>query len=60
MKTRLLPLFVLLFLLIIPGWASAAGSSAAPSVHLMIGGQAVQPDVPPIIEKAVLWCQSES
>ncbi|CAM5780518.1 MULTISPECIES: N-acetylmuramoyl-L-alanine amidase [Brevibacillus] len=51
MKTRLLPLFVLLFLLIIPGWASAAGSSAAPSVHLMIGGQAVQPDVPPIIEK---------
>ncbi|MEJ8547574.1 N-acetylmuramoyl-L-alanine amidase [Brevibacillus borstelensis] len=51
MKTRLLPLFVLLFLLIIPGWASAAGSSADPSVHLMIGGQAVQPDVPPMIEK---------
>jgi len=47
MIRRLLPLFVLLLLLSIPGWAAAADQS----VHLMIGGQAVQPDVPPMIEK---------
>lgn len=47
MKRRLLPLFVLLLLLSLPGWAAAADQS----VHLMIGGQAVQPEVPPIIEK---------
>ncbi|HZG79323.1 MAG TPA: copper amine oxidase N-terminal domain-containing protein, partial [Brevibacillus sp.] len=47
MKRRLLPLFVLLLLLSLPGWAAAADQS----VHLMIGGQAVQPEVPPMIEK---------
>lgn len=51
MNTRWLPLWMLMAMLLIPGWASAAGSSAEQAVQLMIGGQAVQPDVPPMIEK---------
>ncbi|USG66326.1 N-acetylmuramoyl-L-alanine amidase family protein [Brevibacillus ruminantium] len=51
MKTRLYPLFALLFLLIFPGWAAAAGNNAEQAVQLLIGGQAVKPDVPPIIEQ---------
>ncbi|MGQ7280577.1 N-acetylmuramoyl-L-alanine amidase [Brevibacillus thermoruber] len=50
MKRRLLLFFVLLVLLLIPGWAAAAGSAKEEPVNLMINGQAVQPDVPPLIQ----------
>jgi N-acetylmuramoyl-L-alanine amidase len=50
MKRRFLLFFVLLVLLLIPGWAAAAGSANEEPVNLMIEGQAVQPDVPPLIQ----------
>lgn len=43
-------LFTLLILLLIPGWAAAASSTQEDAVNLMIGGQAVAPDVPPVIK----------
>lgn len=50
MKRRLYPLLLsLLFLLCIPGWA-AASSAGEETVNLMIGGQAVSPEVPPEIK----------
>jgi len=50
MKRRLYPLLLtLLFLLSIPGWA-AASSAEEETVSLMIGGQAVSPEVPPVIK----------
>lgn len=51
MKRRLYPLLLsLLVLLFIPGWAAAASSAREESVNLMIGGQAVSPEVPPVIK----------
>ncbi|MBR8661697.1 N-acetylmuramoyl-L-alanine amidase family protein [Brevibacillus sp. NL20B1] len=50
MKRRSLLFFVLLVLLLIPGWAAAAGSAKEEPVNLMIDGQAVKPDVPPLIQ----------
>lgn len=51
MKRSLYPmLLMLLILLLIPGWAAAANTAQNQPVHLMIGGQAVTPDVPPVIE----------
>ncbi|WNC15327.1 N-acetylmuramoyl-L-alanine amidase family protein [Brevibacillus brevis] len=51
MKRRLyLLLLSLLVLLFIPGWAAAASSAREESVNLMIGGQAVSPEVPPVIK----------
>ncbi|QRG68139.1 N-acetylmuramoyl-L-alanine amidase family protein [Brevibacillus choshinensis] len=50
MKRRLYPLLLsLLVLLFIPGWA-AASSAEEEKVNLMIGGQAVSPEVPPVIK----------
>ncbi|MFJ9500009.1 N-acetylmuramoyl-L-alanine amidase [Brevibacillus centrosporus] len=50
MKRRLYPLLLsLLLLLCIPGWA-AASSAGEETVNLMIGGQAVSPEVPPEIK----------
>ncbi|MGG1250426.1 N-acetylmuramoyl-L-alanine amidase family protein [Brevibacillus agri] len=51
MKRRFYPLLLaLLVLLLIPGWAAAASSATEEAVNLMIGGQAVTPDVPPVIK----------
>ncbi|TGU93940.1 N-acetylmuramoyl-L-alanine amidase, partial [Mesorhizobium sp. M00.F.Ca.ET.186.01.1.1] len=52
MKRRFYPLLLalLLVLLLIPGWAAAASSATEETVSLMIGGQAVTPDVPPLIK----------
>ena len=51
MKRRFSPLLLaLLVLLLIPGWAAAASSATEEAVNLMIGGQAVTPDVPPVIK----------
>lgn len=51
MKRRYFPLlFAMLVLLLIPGWAAAASKAAEEPVNLMIGGQAVTPDVPPVIK----------
>ncbi|MGG1662770.1 N-acetylmuramoyl-L-alanine amidase [Brevibacillus sp. NRS-1366] len=51
MKRGLYPLLLaLLVLLLIPGWATAAKAATDESVKLMIGGQAVEPDVPPVIK----------
>ncbi|MFD2369595.1 N-acetylmuramoyl-L-alanine amidase [Brevibacillus sp. GCM10020057] len=50
MKRRLYPLLLSLFaLLCIPGWAAASSADEEP-VNLMIGGQAVSPEVPPVIQ----------
>lgn len=50
MKRRLYPLLLsLLVLLFIPGWAAASSAEEEP-VNLMIGGQAVSPEVPPEIK----------
>nr|WP_238933451.1 stalk domain-containing protein [Brevibacillus choshinensis] len=50
MKRRLYPLLLsLLVLLFIPGWAAASSAKEEP-VNLMIGGQAVTPEVPPEIK----------
>jgi N-acetylmuramoyl-L-alanine amidase len=48
MKRRLLPLFVLLAMLLVPGWAAAAANEA--TVNLMIEGETVTPDAPPMIQ----------
>ncbi|MGN7470952.1 N-acetylmuramoyl-L-alanine amidase [Brevibacillus sp. SAFN-007a] len=51
MKRRVYPLLLaLLVLLLIPGWAAAASRATEEAVNLMIGGQAVTPDVPPVIK----------
>lgn len=51
MKRRLYPLlFALLVLLLIPGWAAAASKAGEEAINLMIGGQAVTADVPPVIK----------
>ncbi|MGG4440675.1 N-acetylmuramoyl-L-alanine amidase family protein [Brevibacillus fortis] len=51
MKRRFYPLlFALLVLLLIPGWAVAASSASEDAVNLMIGGQAVNAEVPPVIK----------
>ncbi|MGG4452541.1 N-acetylmuramoyl-L-alanine amidase [Brevibacillus porteri] len=51
MKRRFYPLlFALLVLLLIPGWAVAASSASEEAVNLMIGGQAVNAEVPPVIK----------
>ncbi|MGK5510069.1 N-acetylmuramoyl-L-alanine amidase [Brevibacillus formosus] len=51
MKRRFYPLlFALLVLLLIPGWAVAASSASEETVNLMIGGQAVNAEVPPVIK----------
>lgn len=51
MKRRLYPLlFALLVLLLIPGWAAAASSAREDAVNLMVSGQAVTPEVPPVIK----------
>ncbi len=51
MKNRLYLLFVLLALLLIPNWAVAAAPVPKEEpVNLMIEGQAVHPDVPPVIQ----------
>lgn len=51
MKRRFYPLlFALLVLLLIPGWAVAASSASGEAVNLMIGGQAVKAEVPPVIK----------
>lgn len=51
MKRRLYPLLLaMLVLLLIPGWATAAKAANEEAVKLMIGGQATEPDVPPVIK----------
>lgn len=51
MKRSLYPImFALLILWLIPGWATAAQAAQEQPVHLVIGGQAVVPDVPPVIQ----------
>lgn len=51
MKRSVYPmLLMLLVLLLIPGWAAAATIAQDQSVNLIIGGQAVTPDVPPVIK----------
>lgn len=51
MKRSLYPmLLMLLVLLLIPGWAAAATTAQDQPVNLIIGGQAVTPDVPPVIK----------
>ncbi|MFA4136678.1 MULTISPECIES: N-acetylmuramoyl-L-alanine amidase [unclassified Brevibacillus] len=51
MKRRFYPLlFALLVLLLIPGWAVAASSASEEAVNLVIGGQAVNAEVPPVIK----------
>lgn len=51
MKRRFYPLlFALLVLLLIPGWAAAASKAGEEAINLMIGGQAVTADVPPVIK----------
>lgn len=51
MKRRFYPLlFALLVLLLIPSWAVAASSASGEAVNLMIGGQAVKAEVPPVIK----------
>ncbi|MFY0544526.1 N-acetylmuramoyl-L-alanine amidase [Brevibacillus sp. H7] len=51
MKNRLFLVFALLALLLIPSWAVAAASVPGEEpVNLVIEGQTVEPDVPPVIQ----------